>query len=139
MIETDEPQWQPLSQLPFIAPIIDGQLSDVQEQWETLQEGRSRPHVFDDALVDRIEQVYGEMLEDHWLWPEQLRRWSELRLTASQKAEIERLKVQADKLKAILELILPFAKEVRPGTIDAVLRKSDLELGLEMLLRGELP
>ena len=139
MTETDEPQWQPLSQLAFIASIIDGQLSDVQEQWETLQEGRSRPHVFDDALVDRIEQVYGEMLEDHWLWPEQLRRWSELRLTAPQKTEVERLKGQADKLKATLEQILAFAKEVRPGTIDAVLRKSDLELGLEMLLRGGRP
>jgi signal transduction histidine kinase len=137
--ETDEPQWQPLSQLPFIASVIDGQLSDVQEQWETLQEGRSRPYVFDDVLVDRIEQVYGEMLEDHWLWPEQLRRWSLLRLTATQKAEIERLKGQADRLKATLEQILAFAKEVRPGTIDAVLRKSDLELGLEMLLRGGRP
>lgn len=139
MTETDEPQWQPISQLPFIASIIDGQLSDVEEQWGTLQEGRSRPHVFDDALVDRIEQVYGEMLEDHWLWPEQLRRWSQLRLTAAQKVEIQRLEVQAGKLKTILEQILAFAKEMRPGTIDAVLRKSDLELGLEMLLRGQLP
>lgn len=139
MTESEEPQWQPLNQLHFIASIIDGQLSDVQEQWETLQEGRDRPHVFDDALVDRIEQVYGEMLEDHWLWPEQLRRWSELRLTAPQRSEIERLKSQADKLKETLEQILAFAKEVRPGTIDAVLRKSDLELGLEMLLRGGRP
>ena len=139
MTETDEPQWQPLSQLPFIASIIDEELEGVEEQWETLQEGRGRPHVFDDTLVDRIEQVYGEMLEDHWLWPEQLRRWSQIRLTAAQKAEIERLKGQADKLKATLELILAFAKEVRPGTIDAVLRKSDLEIGLEMLLRGEQP
>ena len=139
MTETDEPQWQPISQLPFIASIIDEELEGVEEQWQTLQEGRSRPHVFDDALVDRIEKVYGEMLEDHWLWPEQLRRWSQLRLTAAQKAEIERLKDQADKLKATLELILAFAKEIRPGTIDAVLRKSDLELGLEMLLRGEQP
>ena len=139
MTETDEPQWQPISQLPFIASAIDEELEGVEEQWQTLLEGRSRPHVFDDALVDRIEQVYGEMLEDHWLWPEQLRRWSQLRLSATQKSEIERLKDQADKLKATLELILAFAKEIRPGTIDAVLRKSDLELGLEMLLRGELP
>ena len=139
MTESDEPQWQPLSQLPFIASIIDGQLSDVEEQWETLQEGRSRPHVFDDTLVDRIERVFGGMLEDHWLWPEQLHRWSQLRLNTTQKTEIERLKGQADKLKATLEQILAFAKEIRPGTIDAVLKKSDLELGLEMLLRGGQP
>ena len=139
MPETDEPQWQPISQLPFIASIIDGELEGVEEQWQTLQEGRSRPHVFDDMLVDRIERVFGGMLEDHWLWPEQLHRWSQLRLTVAQKAEIERLKGQADKLKATLEQILAFAKEVRPGTIDAVLRKSDLELGLEMLLREGRP
>lgn len=139
MTETDEPQWQPLSQLPFIASIIDEELEGVEEQWQTLQEGRGRPHVFDDLLVDRIERVFGGMLKDHWLWPEQLRRWSQLRLTAAQKSEIERLKDQADKLKATLEQILAFAKEIRPGTIDAVLRKSDLELGLEMLLRGEQP
>ena len=139
MTETDEPQWQPISQLPFIASIIDEELEGVEEQWQTLQEGRGRPHVFDDALVDRIEKVYGEMLEDHWLWPEQLRRWSQLRLNTTQKTEIERLKGQADKLKATLEQILAFAKEIRPGTIDAVLKKSDLELGLEMLLRGGQP
>jgi hypothetical protein len=131
----EEPYWQPISQLGLITYHVDEQLKDVTEQWETLQEGRHRPHVFDDALLDRVEEVYGQQLEDHWLWPEQLRRWSELSLTPTQRSEIERLMVQAEKLRVTLEHILAFAKEMRPGTIDAVLRKSDIQLGLEALLR----
>jgi hypothetical protein len=131
----EEPHWQPISQLAFIAAHIDDQLGAVIGQWETFQEGRHRPHVFDDALLDRVEEVYGQMREDHWLWPEQLRRWSKLALTPTQRREVERLMVQVEKLRVTLEQILAFSKEMRPGTIDAVLRKSDVQLGLESLLR----
>ncbi len=38
---------------------------------------KGRPHVFDDALVARIIQVHTDQLEDHWLFKEQLARWSQ--------------------------------------------------------------
>jgi hypothetical protein len=39
-------------------------------------------------------------------------------------------------LRAVLTNILALAEEIKQGTIEQVLAKSDLELGLEALLRG---
>ena len=55
-------------------------------------------------------------------------------LTASQRGEVERLQDCVRKLQELAESILSLAEELKQGTIERVLRKSDLELGLEFLL-----
>ena len=39
-------------------------------------------------------------------------------------------------MRAVLDDILKLAKELQQGTIERVLAKSDLELGIEVLMRG---
>lgn len=46
-----------------------------EEQLTNLQEAETRPHVLDDATVDRLIRVYTEQKEDLWLYEEQLARW----------------------------------------------------------------
>jgi hypothetical protein len=55
-------------------------------------------------------------------------------LTDSQMLEVERLQGCITKLRELAESILSLAEELRQGTIESVLRKSDCELGLEFLL-----
>ncbi len=42
-------------------------LANAEKHYETIQEAKGRPHVFDDALVARIVQVHTDQLEDHWV------------------------------------------------------------------------
>ena len=42
---------------------------------------------------------------------------------------------QRERLRAVLTNILALAEELQQGTIERVLAKSDLELGIEALLR----
>ena len=128
------PEWQPLDRLPLIAEMIDGYVADAQEQEQTLREVRQRPHVLDDALVDRIDKVYGDALEMTDLFEQQLRRWRNLDLTVDQKQDVAQLEGQVLGLRRELTAILALAAEIRQGTIDRVMDKSDLELGLEVLL-----
>ena len=55
-----------------------------------------------------------------------------------EREEIDRLSVQLERLRKVLTNILALADELKEGTIDKILAKSDLELGIEVLLRGKL-
>jgi len=71
----DQVKWQPISQLPLIGSMIDGALNDTRDHLQTLTEARGRPHVLDDATVDRVERVHQEQLAFVDIYAEQLRRW----------------------------------------------------------------
>ncbi len=72
-------------------------------------------------------------LDDHWLFKEQLSRWSQDELSATQRREVERLQTQAAKLQEVLQAILAFAEARKPNTIEKVLGKSDVEVAVDFL------
>jgi hypothetical protein len=129
-----EPRWQPISVLPTIASLIDEGLRDGREHHTTLLEARPKPHVLDDATIERTKRVNREGLEWCDVYDRQLLRWRGQRLTDAQRREIARLEgVQRD-LRLMLTRILELADELGRGTIERQLAKSDLEVGLEYLL-----
>ena len=138
MTDTPRPNWQPISMLPTIAGIVDGELADAEEHYATLLQVRDKPHVLDDAIVKRSIKLHTEQLEFTWVFREQLDRWHRTDLTTHERKEIDRLLVQLERLRKVLTNILALADELKGGTIDKILAKSDLELGIEMLLRGKL-
>jgi signal transduction histidine kinase len=69
------------------------------------------------------------------VFAEQIARWRHEQPTITQRRELDRLEGQLERLRIVLEDILQLAEEIKQGTIERVLAKSDLELGLEALLR----
>lgn len=130
------PTWQPVSALSMIATMVGEMFDAARENYESLGKARARPSMLDDATLDRVERVWGQTVGDHWLYVEQVARWKREPLTPAQRQDVERLDGQVAALGEVLASILELAKELRPGTIDRVLAKSDLELGLESFLRG---
>ena len=59
MPPSEHPNWQPISQLPLIASLIDGGVAEAMAQRQILTEARARPHLLNDATLDRVDQVYG--------------------------------------------------------------------------------
>jgi len=129
------PQWQPITQLALIASHIDGMLEAAQEQYQTLQPARAKPHVLDNYTVGRVTEVFTVQKNDLWLFDEQLKRWATQPLTARQRQEVQRLTGQMATLRQVITDILALADELKKGTIEQVLGKSDEELGLDVLLR----
>ena len=130
-----QPQWQPISQLTLIASHIDGMLEAAQEQYETLQPARAKPHVLDNYTVGRVTEVFTVQKNDLWLFDEQLKRWAAQSLIPRQRQEVQRLTGQMATLRQVITDILALADELKKGTIEQVLGKSDEELGLDVLLR----
>jgi hypothetical protein len=135
---SEQPNWQPISQLPLIASLIDGGVAEAMAQRQILTEARARPHLLDDATLDRLDQVYSE--EQQWLGfcEEQLRRWRQDQPAPAEAREIARLATEIERLKPLVAEILALSAEIRTGTIDRIMEMSDLELGLKALL-GQLP
>ena len=135
MAQGPTPQWQPIDKLPIIAYAIDGMLESAEEQYPTLEEARPQPSMLDDYTVGRVVEVYTEQRDDLWLYEEQLRRWSTQTLTTGQRHEVERLTGQLGRLRAVIDKILVLMDELKGGTIEKMMSKSDIEVGLEMLTR----
>src|SRR5271168_5054752 len=58
MSNAGQVQWQPISQMPLIAGMIDDSLDDTRDHLTTRSKARTQPHVLDDATIDRVEQVH---------------------------------------------------------------------------------
>ena len=114
--------------------IVDGMLGAAEEQYQSLQQVRPKPHVLDDATVAQVIQVYTTQRDDLWLFEEQARRWEREHLTPAQRREVNRLTNQVAQLRTVLDTILRLADGLKAGVIDRVLAKSDEELALAVLL-----
>jgi hypothetical protein len=133
--QTAQPRWQPISMLSTFATHIDGMLEADLEQYETLSQTRSKPHVLDDYTVNRVKEVFGKQRQDFHLFEEQLTRWQSGELTDGQRAEVVRLVEQMRKLRENNSNVLALADELSKGTIEKVMGKSDAELGMDFLMR----
>jgi hypothetical protein len=131
--------WQPISALPLIGSMIDGLLDEVEQQYENLRSCQAQPHVLDDYTVGRFIKIYTEQADDVRLYAEQLSRWSGLNVTPSQRREVDRLSEQITRLRERISAILALAAELKGGTLETVLGKSDLEVGLEFLFGKRKP
>ncbi|HDR7494932.1 hypothetical protein ACT7DC_02690 [Bacillus cereus] len=132
----NQPNWQPIKNLPIIANLIDGQSADAKEQYANLFEARNKPHVLNDAIIQRTIHVYTEQLEFVWIFEEQLSKWQkEERLTPIEQSEIERLKGQVQQLHHTLTDILALTEKLKEGTYEKIMKKNDLQLGIESLQR----
>lgn len=131
-----EPAWQPIRNLPLIANLLDGQFETANEQYTNLLQAKTKPHVLDDHTVHRVIHLYTDELELIPVFEKQLVKWQkEDRLTSKQQREINRLQRQMKQWNQVVVDILVLARELEKGTIDKILAKSDLELGLESLLK----
>ena len=109
-------------------------------QLELLQPARARPYVLDDATVARIIRVHRDQAGDLTLFQNQADRWKTgPDLTDAQRAGIAVYETLIAQLRQVNAEVLAVADELSRGTIDTVLAKSDLELGIEALMRGMQP
>ena len=134
MAKATQVNWQPISQMPLIAGMIKGSLDDTREHLGTLTKARDRPHMLDDATIDRIEQVHTEQMEFIDIYTRQISRWRMEKPSASQMRELDQMEKQNQQLRIVTTDVLALAGELRKSTIERVLGMSDLELGIQALL-----
>jgi len=74
-----------------------------------------------------VFEVFGRQKDDLWLFEEQLARWKMDKLSVGQRHEVDRLTEQLRRCRTVIDSILSLAEQLKEGTIEKVLAKSDLE------------
>jgi len=109
-------------------------------QLRQVQPARSQPYLLDDATVARIIGVHRDQAGDLDLFQNQADRWkASPDLTETQRAALAVYEALIAQLRQVNAEVLAVADELSRGTIDTVLATSDLELGMEALMRGLQP
>lgn len=131
-----EQNWYPISKLGWFTGHIREGVEATRRQLELLQPARARPYVLDDATVARIIRVHRDQADDLTLFQNQADRWKTgPGLTGAQRADLAVYETLIAQLRQVNSDVLAVAAELSHGTIETVLAKSDLQLGIEALLR----
>ena len=94
MPKIHQANWQPISQMPLITSMIDTSLNDTREHLGTLNKAKDRPHVLDDATIDRVEQVHTEQMDYVEIYTRQISRWRNEKPSGAQARELNRMDSQ---------------------------------------------
>ena len=116
-----------------MAALIDDILENTEEQYQTFSEIKDKPHVLDDAIVERTIKLYRTQLENVSLFEEQIRLCSSSALTFRQRQEVDRLAAEVAELQKKSEAILKLMNTMKDGTIDKILAKDDVAIALDVL------
>ena len=132
-----EQNWYPVSQVGWFTAHIREGLAVTRHQLELLQPALARRGRLDDATVARIIRVHQDQAGDLVCFQNQADKWKALPdLTAAQRATVAGYEAALAQLRQVNSDVLAAADQLARITIEAVLARSDLELGLEALLRG---
>ncbi|PZS33187.1 MAG: hypothetical protein DLM61_05620 [Pseudonocardiales bacterium] len=140
----EQPTWQPVTAVGMLTSVVAEQLEHTHAQLVLMEQARpTRPdaRILDDRTVSETLRVYGRMSADyHNLFAEQGRRsQADPTLSATQAAQVDAYVALVDEHIAVLDDILALTRQVQGHTIEKIMAKSDLELGIEALRgRGHL-
>ena len=131
--QDEKPNWQPLSMMPTIASIIDGEVEAFEDLYKILSEARKNTSAMDDMTIEPAINNHRKYLEEAWVYDEQIARWKKEKLTEEHILELDRLKEQMVKYRKMCEEIIAVSEEIKKGTINRILEMSDEELAMAVL------
>ncbi len=134
-----QPTWQPVTAVGILTATVAEQLDHTRAQLVLMEQARpTRPDakILDDHTVSETLRVYGQMAADyHNLFAEQGRRWqAETTLSATQTTQVDAYVALVAEHLAALDDMLALTRQIQGRTIEKIMAKSDLELGIEALL-----
>ena len=127
----------PMTQLPLFTEQIIGMLTHTEAQYDLFLEACTKPHVLDDATVERAQRAYETQWADMPLFEKQLKWWLSEELSVAQRYQVTDLMGKLAALQACNQKILSLLAGLKQGTINRILEMDDEELGRQFL-RGDL-
>lgn len=132
-----EQNWYPIGKVGWFTQHIREGIEVTAGQLRLLQPALAQPYRLDDATVVRIIRVHQDQADDLALFQNQAGKWNATPgITPAQRAAVQEYEAAIGELRRLNAEVLAAAEQLKPVTIEALLAKSDLEVGIEALLRG---
>lgn len=137
MSDEREQNWYPIDKVSWFTRHIREGIEVTAQQLRLLQASLARPYRLDDATVARAIRVHQDQAGDLVLFQAQADKWDALPgLTPAQRCALGDYEAAIGELRRLNAQVLAVAEQLGPLTIEALLAKSDLEVGIEAILRG---
>jgi hypothetical protein len=131
-----EPNWQPISRLPQLTAIVEQGVTVAEEHLMSLREGIEQPYRLDDATVERSIRAFTDTRSDLIeLFGPQGERWAAHDLGATRRKDVDRYRELVARDLELVDEILSTGEQLKAFTIEALMLKSDLEIGIEAVVR----
>lgn len=131
-MENKQQNWHTITMLPMLSTMISGQLEEAKNQYDNLLQAQSKPYILNDEIVERVIIVFAEQSNYICLYENQISKWqNEETLTSKIETDLARSQSQLQELSIVITNILTLADKLKNGTIEKVIGKSDLDLGME--------
>lgn len=132
---TKEAHFYGLNMLPLYVEMSEGQLEASQEQLKNLRMAKSKPHILDEATVNRVIKLHRSQNADNWVFFEQCKKWRNDNPSEEQLRLIAQIEKSAAQLEMVNLEILALAESFKGKTIESIMGKDDFELGFDWLLK----
>ena len=131
-----EPNWQPLSRLPMLTAHIADGVAQAEEHLALLREGIEQPYRLDEATRARSVRAFTDTRSDLTdLFAPQGERWAAQNPGAMRRREVEAYQQLVARHLELVDQVLAAGEEMKAYTIEALIAKSDLEVGIEAVVR----
>jgi hypothetical protein len=132
-----EQNWYPIGRVGWFTQHVREGIEVTTGQLELLRPALAEPYQLDDATVARIIRVHQDQAADLALFQNQADRWNAVSdLDATQRAAVGKYEAAIGELRRVNAEVLAAAERLRSVTIEALLAKSDLDVGIEAVARG---
>ena len=132
-----EQNWYPVGKVGWFTQHLRKGTGVTAGQLGPLQPAPARPGRLDDATAARIIGVHQDQADDLMLSQDQAARWdAEPGLPPAQRAAAREYEAAISDLRRLKDGVLAAAGQLKPVTMEALLARSDLEAGIEALLRS---
>ncbi|MEV2226415.1 hypothetical protein AB0E01_42145 [Nocardia vinacea] len=125
--------WYPTSEIGYFTTIVREGISITLGQIELFAPALEQPYRLDDATVEHATRVYENQRQDQVLFRNQAERWSREVVTPEEKSALAAYVAALDELDRLTYDVLGMCSTLAEQTIEKLMRKSDLEVGLEAL------
>jgi hypothetical protein len=130
-----EPNWQPISRLAQFISIAEQGVALAEEQLASLRAGIDQPYRLDNATGERAIRAFTDTRADLVeLFGPQGDRWAALDLGATRRKDVARFRELVAQELALVDQTLSAAEELKGYTIEALMKWSDLEIGIEAVV-----
>jgi hypothetical protein len=135
-----EQNWYPISDVGWFTEHMREGIAVTAGQLDLLQPALARPGLLDDATAAGIVRVHQDQAGDLVLFQNQADKWNAAPgLSAAQRAAVREFEEAISEVRRLNAEVLAAAGKLKPATIEALLARSDLELGIDALVRGGWP
>ena len=128
----EEPTWRPVGDVTMLTGVTVQSVEFAREHLDTIREAGS--YRLDDATVARMLRMWHDTSDLNQVFAEQGQRWRQEATGTRHEGDVVHFCDVVEEERGLIDEILTITQKLQTVTIERLLAKTDLEIGIEGLM-----